>query len=111
MDECRKFKKPGGGRGKPARDSLCANCGVIWHQHFPRVIKPKSKNKIVIDVEEIDADIIAPKPIKTSETDPPPIDPPIEDERSPEDVARISAWLAQNIKENFGEDCPTINDW
>jgi len=31
---CDKFTKADGKRGKPAKDSLCAVCDVIWTEHF-----------------------------------------------------------------------------
>ncbi|MCH8126240.1 hypothetical protein IIC38_09785, partial [candidate division KSB1 bacterium] len=47
--EPHKFKKPGGGRGRPSPSSLCAECGIIWTDH-PKVtvvVKPKRVKKSV----------------------------------------------------------------
>jgi len=36
MPLCLKFTKKNKKRGKPARDSLCAICDVVWEDHTPR---------------------------------------------------------------------------
>jgi hypothetical protein len=118
--DCEKFRKQGGGRGKPARDALCADCGVVWTDH-PRAEKPKPQKR-AIKFRRPDTPP-APKPVVLDEPasnpfDEPvtslveqPIDEPKESERTPEEEARVRASLERLFEEFFGPDCPTDDDW
>ena len=111
--ECKKFRKQGGGRGKPARDAICADCGIIWTEH-PRSeapvkvkrpatfrLKPRPKN------EPPKTLVASPKP-ESIISEP---EPPAQPKRTPEEEARIQENLARLFEEHFGPDCLTVDDW
>jgi len=101
MNECKKFKKLG--RGKPARNSCCLECSVIWHQHYPRIIKVTTSKK--------------PEIAKTTFLEP--VKPLLEhkhvlsthNERSPEEDARIKARIIKSLKVSFKDDYLTYDEW
>jgi len=112
---CAKFRKQGGGRGKPARDAVCADCGIIWSEHsrtkeptklqrpatlrFKRKPSNKTSEPLTLKTPTLEPSISQPEP-------------PIQPERSPEEEeARVREMLSRLFEEHFGPDCPTVEDW
>lgn len=132
---CLKFKKKTYGRGKPARDAICASCGVVWTKHpkTPQPISsPKPKTKYPLTKRKKHTPIIeteiAEKPAQIFDPEENcwvdiPLPKKLESEpeskskekskpkRSPEEQFELERWLEQSMREFFGENCYTINDW
>jgi len=50
---CDKFTKTSGKRGKPARNSLCAVCEVVWTQHYNEKMSERGQQQPVLHAEMI----------------------------------------------------------
>lgn len=60
---CEKFLKPGGGRGRPGFDTVCANCNTIWSNHPKSKLEPKPK--VVKESKKVEPIKSADSPTKT----------------------------------------------
>ena len=50
---CDRFTKNDGKRGKPARDSLCAVCEVVWTDHFNEKVLERGHQQPVLHADKV----------------------------------------------------------